>query len=121
MGGNGMEGTILIKLYRNAISCGDYSDSNLGNFERRKKDAAEFARSHGKRLLFTVCQALEICGFDAFCEIVTDTELTEEEIIFYKKTVEGFCGDADICCGTMKEYLIPAPIFVYSVKNMRTV
>lgn len=116
-----MEGTILIKLYRNAISCGDYSDLNLENFGQRKKKAAEFARSHGKRLLLTVCQAADICGFDAFCEIVTDTALTEEEIAFYKKTVESFCGDADISRGTMEEYQIPAPIFVYSVKNMRTI
>ncbi len=113
-----MEGTILMKLYRNAISCGDYSNLNLENFGQRKK-AAEFARSHGKRLLFTVCRAADICEFDAFCEIVTDTELTEEEITFYKETVEGFCGDAEITGGELKEYQIPMPIFIYSVKNMK--
>ncbi len=114
-----MEGTILMKLYRNAISCGDYSDLNLENFEQRKKRAAEFARSHGKRLLFTVCQAADICDFDSFCEIVTDTELTDEEIAFYKKTVEGFCGDAEIIGGELKEYQISAPVFIYSVKSMK--
>ena len=114
-----MEGTIIIKLYRNEISCVDYSDLNLENFEELKKNAFKFAKAHGKRLLFTVCQALDICDFDAFCEIVTDTELTESEETYYKDMIEKFCGDADICNGEMKEYRLPAPIFVYSVKNLK--
>ncbi len=114
-----MEGTILIKLYRNAISCGGYSDLNPENFEQRKRRAAEIARSHGKSSLFTVCQAADICESDSFCEIVTDTELTDEEIAFYKKTAEGFCGDAEIVGREPKEHQISAPVFIYTVKNMK--
>ena len=114
-----MEKTILIKLYRNGISCGEYSDLYSEDFERWKKDAAAFANSHGKRLLFTVCQTLPICDFDAFCEIVTDAELSEEEAAYYRDLIGKFCGDADISRGEMNEYQIPAPIFVYSVKGVK--
>ncbi len=98
-----MEGTILIKLYRNGISSGDYSDLNLENFEQRKKEAAEFARSRGKRMLFTVCQAVDICEFDAFCEIVTDTELTEEEIKQVDEFQEALYGDTVLSEQKMRE------------------
>ena len=114
-----MEGTIIIKLYRNAISCGDYSDLNLEKFEQMKKNAAEFARSFGKRLLFTVCQALDICDFDMFCEIVTDADLTSEEENFYKKMTEEYFCDGKIEKGELTELRICPPVIVYSAKNMR--
>lgn len=114
-----MEKVIIIKLYRNEISCADYSDLNLENFGRLKEEAAEFAKSYGKRLLFTVCRALDACDFDAFCEIVTNSELTEEEAAFYKRTIGEFCGDATISRSELREYRLPAPIIMYSVKDLK--
>ena len=66
-----------------------------------------------------MCQSLNICEFDAFCEIVTDAELTEEEAAYYKDMIGKFCGDAEICNGELKENQLAAPIFVYSVKSAR--
>ena len=84
-----------------------------------EKDAAAFAESHGKRRLFTVCQALNICDFDALCEIVTDAEPCEEEEAYDRELAGKFCGDAEISRGELQEYQIPTPFFVYSAKGMK--
>lgn len=116
-----MDETLIIKLYRNVISCSEYSDYNLQKFENLKVEAIKFAKSHGKKLLFTVCQALDICDFDTFCEIVTDTELTAEEMDYYKNFIEEYCGDAELSRGEMIEYHVKPTIFVYSVKNLKII
>lgn len=106
-----MKDTVTIKLYRNAISCGDYHDLYADDFAAKIKELKSFAEQIGKNLYFTVCNASDCASFDCFAEIAYTGTLSEQEKAEYAAIVKFFAKDAEISDGALKVYDLPVSIF----------
>lgn len=105
-----MQEVVIIKLFRNAIECGEYSDSNLDHFQDLINEMRDFGDAIGKKVLFTVCTALDIAQFDCFAEISYNGDIAPKEKDFYINVLKEFSKDAEISGGELKEYSLPLTI-----------
>ena len=112
-----MKNIVIIKVFRNDITCNDYHDINLNNFDLKLKELRSFADSIGKQIYFTVCKALNCADFDCFAEITYNGTLSEQEKEKYESIVKYFAQDADIENGELKVYNLPVSI-IYSKVQM---
>ena len=105
-----MKDTVIIKVYRNDIACGDYHDLCLKDFDLKVKELKTFADSINKNIYFTVCNALGCADFDCFAEITYNGTLTENEKEMYASIVKFFAKDAKIEKKTLSNYDLPLSI-----------
>lgn len=105
-----MVDTVIIKVYRNNITCSDYHDISLDNFDLKVKELKNFADSIGKKIYFTVCNALDCADFDCFAEITYSGTLSEQEKEKYISIIKFFTQDANIERETLNIYDLPISI-----------
>ncbi|MGN0788532.1 MAG: hypothetical protein ACI4MY_01235 [Christensenellales bacterium] len=105
-----MQEVVIIKLYRNAIGCGEYNDLNVDRFQDVVNDIRDFGKSIGKKVLFTICTALNIADFDCFAEIEYNGDITPKEKDFYINTLKEFSKDAEIRGEALYEYSLPLTV-----------
>ncbi len=102
--------TVVIKVYRNDITCGDYHDVYLDKFDLKVKELKSFAKDIGKQIYFTVCNALNCADFDCFAEVTYNGVLTEQEKDKYISIIKFFAQDAEIDRATLNIYDLPLSI-----------
>ena len=81
-----MKDTVVIKVYRNDISCSDYHDIYLNDFDAKVKELKSFA------------------------EITYSGTLSEQEKDKYISIIQFFAQDAEIKRGTLEIYDLPLSI-----------
>ncbi len=99
-----MKDTVIIKVYRNDIACGEYHDITLDEFDLKIKELKNFAEQIGKKVYFTVCNALDCADFDCFAEVVYSGELSVQEKEKYTEIIKFFAKDGRIENGALNIY-----------------
>lgn len=97
-------------MYRNAIGCGEYNDLNVDRFQDLVNEIRDFGNSIGKKVLFTICNALNIANFDCFAEIEYNGDISPKEKDFYINTLKEFSKDAEIKGDTLYDYSLPLTV-----------
>lgn len=105
-----MKETVIIKVYRQNITCSDYHDIMLEDFNLKVNELKTFAKSIGKNILFTVCKVLDCADFDCFAEITYNSALSEREKEKYISVIKYFTQDADIAKSELNIYDLPCTI-----------
>ncbi|MGN0771745.1 MAG: hypothetical protein ACI4MI_04070 [Christensenellales bacterium] len=106
-----MQDIVIIKLYRNAIECCEFNDLTVDHHEELTQKLKDFGKTIGKKVVFTVCSALEIAEFDCFAEISYNGDITPKEKQYYIDILKEFSKDAEISDGVLSEYSLPLTIF----------
>lgn len=99
-----MKNIVIIKLYKNEITSGDYHDLMLDEFEQKYNEAKEFAKNKDKELYFNIINCEDVINADGFAEIEYNTSLDEEEKEYYKELIKYFSYDAEIENRTLNTY-----------------
>ena len=106
-----MKDIVIIKVYRNDITCNEYHDTYNDAFEKIINETKRFANSIGKKVFFTVCTSLDCADFDTFAEIEYSGTLSKQEKDVYASLVNFFTRDAGIINNTLYIYDLPTSIF----------
>ena len=114
-----MKDTVIIKVFRNDITCGEYHDITLDQFDLKIKELKDFADQIGKKVYFMVCNALDCADFDCFAEVVYSGELSVQEKEKYTDVIKFFAKDANIESGTLSVYDLPISI-IFIKAHMET-
>lgn len=109
---------VIIKIYRNEISCNDYSDIMIDDYEEKVQELHKYGQKIGKKILFHIYNSSVSC--DNFAEITTDFNLTEQEKNYFIETIKFFCGDATITRQTMHIEVIPLTI-IFNQANTKEI